>query len=165
MPTLNRDIQSLNLSSNKINELNEMEFSEKKFRNLQRLYLSSNQLSSIHQSAFYKLTGLVELDLSFNQLITLASPNGNKKNKKIQISKTTINESTKFKQDINKSKLDDVNREDAALETGNELKNSTSFLKHLGHLRQLNLASNKLSRLGAKVFSSQVQLRQLILSR
>lgn len=79
MPTLARDIQSLNLSNNLISELGDAELSEKKFRNLQRLYLSANQLFQIHPNAFFKLTGLIELDLSYNQLISLVqeASNGN----------------------------------------------------------------------------------------
>lgn len=92
MPTLARDIQSMNLSNNLISELGDAELSEKKFRNLQRLYLATNKIVSIHPNAFYKLTGLIELDLSFNELISLHQMSSN--NNSNTLTTSTINEAT-----------------------------------------------------------------------
>lgn len=93
MPTLARDIQSMNLSNNLISELGDAELSEKKFRNLQRLYLATNKIVSIHPNAFYKLTGLIELDLSFNELISLHQMSSNNNNSNT-LTTSTINGAT-----------------------------------------------------------------------
>lgn len=126
MPTLNRDIQQLNLASNNLTSLEAQAFHKRKFRNLQKLFINRNQLGQISGQAFYKLTGLIELDLSENLLAELA--------------------------DSNSSSYSGSSEVD-------------TFLRDLNQLRQLSLASNKLTRLEAFAFRSLIQLRQLDLSR
>lgn len=143
MPTLNRDLQQLNLTGNKIASLRKAEFYRKKFRNLQKIYLSANGLHRIDSGAFYKLTGLVELDLSENLLTRLGE----------QLDETYTGE--QLGED-----LEDI-QELSVNATGSK----GSFLHDLSQLRSLNLASNQLTHLAGFIFEAQVQLRQLILSR
>lgn len=147
MPTLTRDIQSLNLTSNNIVILRRAEFYRKKFRNLQKIYLAANKLLRIDQNAFYKLTGLVELDLSENLLAQLDG-------EQLDESYST---SGLFSEDFDDIQELSVNTPTATTRLG--------FLHDLSQLRLLNLASNQLTSLSASVFVSQTQLRQLILSR
>lgn len=135
MSTLNRDIQQLELSHNNISRLNQSEFYDNKFRNLQKIYLNANQLREIEPRAFHKLTGLIELDLSANMLTDL------------------------FASAPNLSTSDSLGQ---AADIGARLKQS--FLYDLVKLRQLNLAANQLSRLEPFTFVRLGQLRQLFLS-
>lgn len=152
MPTLNRDIQALNLSYNQIVRLGRMEFLRKKFRNLQKIQLNSNGLESIEPSAFYKLTGLIELDLSDNSLSSLqdsglSSPSHFGDLEDLEPATTS-----------NKTKIQDNNN--------NKNQNAESFLnQNLAQLRQLNLEANRLRRIEEFAFSPLMQLRQLYLSR
>lgn len=143
MPTLNRDIQALNLSSNKIQHLEDNEFSLKKFRNLQRLHLSSNDLSEIQGTSFARLTGLIELDLSSNRLEGLIAHPARRTNNHSSPTRDTA---------------DHVGDQD-------EQQHPSSFLNELTNLRQLNLAENLIRRLEARAFLALGQLRQLFLSR
>jgi len=146
MPTLNRDIQQLNLASNNITTLHGAEFFKKKFRNLQKIYLSSNKLSQIDSGAFYKLTGLIELDLSENLVV-------------------------RFEESFDDgAELGDQDGAELAASESESLRTRFSgkrgsFLQDLGQLRLLNLASNKLKKLEKFAFSPLTQLRQLYLSR
>lgn len=149
MPTLNRDIQQLNLASNNLTSLEEAEFYRKKFRNLQKLYLNTNQLLRIHSNAFHKLTGLIELDLSENLISSLKS--------KFQVS-------PKPEQDLQSSQWNLVTKPEHRLDKSN-LAESSFLNSDLSQLRHLNLASNQLIKLENFAFSQLGQLRQLILSR
>lgn len=148
MPTLNRDIQQLNLASNVITELKNDEFSRKKFRNLQKIYLNSNRLTKIDSNAFYKLTGLIELDLSENSISSLDNEASDKAGDNLDVEESFNIEDERTTK--NKSFI---------------IKRTNSFLEDLVQLRQLNLTSNKLSRIGRFTFSPLTQLRQLYLSR
>lgn len=75
MSTLDRDIQVLNITGNKISRLSDDELSRKNFMNLQKIYLNSNSISSIDRRAFHKLIGVIELDLSDNRIEKLKPDN------------------------------------------------------------------------------------------
>lgn len=154
MPTLNRDIQQLNLASNNISLLNGAEFSRKKFGNLQKIYLNGNQLRSIDSSAFNRLTGLIELDLSENFIEKL------------------FDDKQAAAQNQDEENLDDkiragdwLQQDSRALAIGRDSSPPSSFLNGLKQLRHLNLASNRLTEIGAFTFSPVAQLHQLYLSR
>lgn len=149
MPTLTRDIQLLNLTANNIISLRRAEFYRKKFRNLQKIHLASNKLLRIDPNAFFKLTGLVELDLSENLLAQLEG-------EQLEESYST---SGLFSEDF-----DDIQELSLNITTSAGL-TRLGFLHDLLQLRLLNLASNQLTHLSALAFVSQTQLRQLILSR
>lgn len=155
MATLNRDIQALNMSSNELTHLSSHEFAQKKFRNLQKLQLDHNKLVSIEPGAFFKLTGLIELDLSDNLLERLEAS-------KAETTTATVPENDEERakhSEISKTSSSKTNQTRVnALATG-------SFLQDLAQLRQLNLNSNKLRRLAGFAFSLVAQLRQLYLSR
>lgn len=153
--TLNRDIQFLYLSGNNLTKLNEQEFDRKNFRNLQKLFLNSNELVQIHASAFYKLTGLIELDLSENFLPSIFSSSINSSNHQLE-----QNEQQKQKQQtdnekqiMQKKKLKQNKRRD------------WNFLKHLTQLRHLNMNANKLTELESGSFIYSSHLRHLSLSK
>jgi Leucine-rich repeat (LRR) protein len=178
MATLNRDVQALNLSSNQIGRLAAGEFAQKKFRNLQKLHISHNKLVSIEPGAFFKLTGLVELDLSDNLLERLEAPalGGAANTKTASTTETapatagagssssspTVSEHEK-RDDNHVGRTNKTNR--AGGGGASVVAASRSFLQDLGQLRQLNLNSNKLKRIGEFAFSSLARLRQLYLSR
>lgn len=146
MPTLNRDIQLLNLTNNLIVGLESDEFYEKKFINLQKIFLNHNKISYVHHRAFNKLTGLVELDLSYNIISELES------DVKTKDQQTVIDNNTRTRR-----------IEEEEDENGNG--KVTTFLNDLIHLRTLNLANNKLTSLKGSPFVALSQLRQLYLSR
>lgn len=150
MQTLNRDIQQLNLSTNNITQLESGEFFKKKYRNLQKIFINDNQIASIDSDAFDKLTGLIELDLSENQLHN---------NDRTGVRHRTESHAN--------DEQDNHNMEDyeVGFKDDNTNQDKLSFLRHLTQLRQLNLASNHLSRLDKFTFSQLTQLRQLSLSR
>lgn len=175
MPTLARDIQQLNLSQNSVASLGEAEFYKKNFRNLQKLYLSSNSLSRIDSSAFFKLTGLVELDLSDNQVSDLCGFEAASSRAK-QLATTTSELSPDANNNNNNNSdsrafgppesLDGWGSSSVQLmQEDAKARHQAGFLDELVQLRQLNLASNKLTRLGAFVLSKLVSLRQLVLSK
>lgn len=184
MVTLNRDIQQLNLVRNNITSLSAGEFYKKKFRNLQKIYLNSNQLSTIHSSAFYKLTGLIELDLSENYLTNLSQIDNDNNKHQFTVDELMMRKSYK-KQEEEEENEEVENDEKVASNNYKSLQSTTkrkqselminiinannnrsdSFLQDLSQLRQLNLASNQLSRLEEFIFSPLIQLRQLYLSR
>lgn len=177
MQTLQRDIQLLNLSSNQIGQLDEMEFYEKKFGNLQKLYLNANQLRHIHTSAFYKLTGLIELDLSDNLLTSFrwAPPDRDDGTKLAPVASTrqAANDSDEDEQATRRSG-DKLTSSFKPRTTSTEVQTvariktrvkTKTFLQDLSQLRQLNLNSNRLKRIGPFTFSPLVQLRQLYLSK
>lgn len=179
MPTLNRDIQQLNLAQNVIVELKSEEFSGKKFRNLQKIYLNSNQIRQIDLKAFYKLTGLIELDLSDNLISKLTDDD--------QLITSKADHVKDDESDTNLIKgldsLKDTKMENRTLSSSSsssfehqqqmtamskrryKLFKRKSFLQDLTQLRQLNLTSNQLTEIGQFVFSPMTQLRQLFLSR
>lgn len=146
MSTLTRDIQQLLLSSNNITQLDSEELSRKKLTNLQKLHINANQIKRVQARAFHKIIGLVELDLSDNFIESLYD---------------------RIEQgDDNAANQSSVSKLDAASGADKQaLGRETSFLSDLGKLRQLNLDSNRLTRLDANVFSKLAQLRQLYLSR
>lgn len=132
MQTLNRDIQLLNLASNNISRLGPEEFSLKKFRNLQKLYLNSNQLTRIHPAAFFKLTGLIELDLSENTLARLGEE---------QLQTSPDNETNQTARRQDKTFLDHLNQLRVLNLNSNELSSLGRFtFGSLGQLRQLFLS-------------------------
>lgn len=139
LATLNRDLQQLNLSSNNLTSLGRDEFLRKKFSNLQKIFLNSNQIARIHSSAFYKLIGLIELDLSENFISKLEDQEEDLRGEGSSWTGSDKGPRAKLK--------------------------SKTFLQHLGPLRQLNLTSNLLQQLEAFSFSPLTQLRQLDLSR
>lgn len=151
MSTLNRDIQQLELSHNNITRLNQSEFYNNKFRNLQKIYLNSNQVHKIEPNAFYKLTGLIELDLSNNLMTELTFSEHQ--------SQLTISNLSMVDSDSGDNMIATANNTHIV----NRLKRS--FLYDLVTLRQLNLASNQLTELEAYTFVRLGQLRQLILSK
>lgn len=63
-----KDIQSLNMTNNRIQQLERGIFYNINFTNIQKIYLANNQLEHIEEGAFYRLIGLVELDVSSNLL-------------------------------------------------------------------------------------------------
>lgn len=146
MPTLNRDLQMLNLTRNKILVLTSEEFNRKKWRNLQKIYLNSNKIKRIDNRAFHKLTGLVELDLSDNQLARLED----------QI-------------DQQEAELLQASLSEPAIETSLKIasrgRNRGTFLSELTQLRILDLSGNNITKLDDFSFSALNQLRQLHLSR
>lgn len=168
--TLNRDIQHLDLAENNITHLGDDEFYAKKFRNLQKIHLSSNQISRIEPSAFRKLTGLIELDLSSNSIAELLQRTdelnlgsvGQEPNQRVGDS--SINEAqmiSNTRSSNDKSQLASNQSSDTKL-----VKSVLpTFLYELTRLRQLNLASNQLQRLDAFTFIRMAQLRQLFLSK
>lgn len=191
MPTLNRDIQQLNLASNNISTLGPAEFYKKKFTNLQKIYLATNQLFRVHSGAFYKLTGLIELDLSENSIASLANNAeeddgdndssidhdqdfGAQIDDKEEASATTrknasdkppASRSQEFQEDFRTSSKK-LGRAKPTTTTRLVVRGQPgSFLRGLSQLRQLNLASNQLKRIDKFTFSPLTQLRQLILSR
>lgn len=148
MSTLNRDIQLLNLAHNNLTTLRRREFSRKKYRNLQKLYLNTNQLHRIDSEAFFRLTGLIELDLSENLISRFDD--------QLDFDPEQRQE---FQEDDSKSE------EKLRAETWDKgTKVARSFISHLTQLRQLNLNSNQLTCLSAFAFSPLRQLRQLLLS-
>lgn len=169
MSTLNRDIQQLDLSVNNITQLESQEFSRKKFKNLQKIYLNTNQVLSVHPDAFYKLIGLIELDLSENLISNLEIfnyhyNNSTSKNHESSPSEDQDNE----EDDKSTSKAPSLSTSRTGSQHNNNINNNKhdgSFLKHLGKLRILNLSSNQLKKLDKFAFSSLTQLRQLILSK
>lgn len=160
MPTLNRDIQQLNLASNNISNLSGSEFFKKKFRNLQKIYLNTNQLRKIDSSAFYKLTGLVELDLSENMISgfddKLIVEGNHNATDSVDSLAVVIDQrtSTNHRQVVG-----------AGRRREGRIHGVRTFLQDLTQLRQLNLASNRLTRLDEFTFSPLTQLHQLYLSR
>lgn len=165
MPTLNRDIQQLNLASNSISTIKSKEFFGKKFRNLQKLYLNSNRVSRIDLRAFFKLTGLIELDLSENLISSLSydrvmindhskadsiSDEGDSNNNNTFLEETKENLSLSFEKQQQKRE---------------RLFYGKSFLQDLSQLHLINLTSNQLTSIERYTFSPLTQLRQLYLSR
>lgn len=191
MPTLNRDIQQLNLASNNISSLGPAEFYRKKFTNLQKIYLAANQLSRVHSSAFHKLTGLIELDLSENLLASLASgaedsdSDGDGLAAPVDYQRQPEGASAREARGL--AANTELAEEEGAAEEEEDDGETTrtiaskksqrifksafggqlgqTFLRDLSQLRQLNLASNQLKRIEEFTFSPLTQLRQLILSR
>lgn len=152
MLTLNRDIQQLNLTANNISSLREEEFHRKKFRNLQKVYLGANKISRVHSRAFYMLTGLIELDLSQNFIVSLQVDDSEGEQQDSIVVASSREE-----------QLGANNKTQVANSKSSRPKGS--FLEHLAALRQLNLASNQLTSVEAGAFVQLSQLRQLILSR
>lgn len=151
MPTLNRDIQQLNLASNSISRLKRAEFYRKKFRNLQKIYLNANQILHIDSSAFYKLTGLVELDLSENLI------------SKFDEQQMNENDSS---EDLRLEDFEDLKNKSSKLaEQTSGSERAKTFLQDLSQLRHLNLASNQLERIEKFTFAPLTQLTKLTLSR
>lgn len=122
-----------------------MEFAQKKFKNLQKIQLDHNKLQTIEPGAFHKLTGLIELDLSDNQLEQLELEFGGQA---LAVSRVV--------QSITPNANPTSQPWDGA---------PKSFLQDLVQLRHLNMNSNRLKRIGSLAFSPTVQLRQLYLSR
>lgn len=168
MPTLNRDIQQLNLASNNITTLGRNEFYRKKFRNLQKINLSANQLLQIDRRAFYKLTGLVELDLSENlissfdyyQVFDSISENEEPSAAHRDRAAAEVGDREPFER-----RLASIGGSRQAGADDDSSQNGSTFLQDLTQLRVLNLASNQLITLERFTFSSLAQLRQLYLSR
>lgn len=173
MPTLNRDIQQLDLGSNRIANLQDSEFTVKKFKNLQKIYLNKNQLLQVHAGAFHKLTGLVELDLSDNLMPDLGpaditnhhqqqitSNDDENRAEQQQLNTKTNRSSSSSKQQKTEKKVKNYSSK-----TINLRAQKSTFLSDLTQLRQLSLASNQLTKLEEFAFSPAKQLRQLYLSR
>lgn len=177
MPTLNRDIQQLNLAQNVIVELKSEEFSRKKFRNLQKIYLNSNQIRQIDLKAFHKLTGLIELDLSDNliskltgdQLINSESDYAKDDESDINLMKglDSLNETNTENKMLSSSSSSLEQQQQTTAMSKRRYKSFSrkSFLQNLSQLRQLNLTSNQLTKIEEFTFSPMTQLRQLFLSR
>lgn len=173
MSTLNRDIQQLNLASNNITSLKRNEFYGKKFGNLQKINLNNNKLSQIDSRAFYKLTGLVELDLSENSISRFDDQViDDSISERLELSFAQLdNDESELisKESAQEIGLPIVNRlqhrTKATIDGRNSLNLSSTFLQDLPQLRVLNLASNDLIALAKFTFSPLTQLRQLYLSK
>lgn len=158
MPTLARDIQQLDLSSNSLTSLQESEFLVKKFKNLQKIYMSANQLLRVHPGAFHKLTGLIELDLSENLISDLSSAAAASSSAEEAQAQAEGEAEAEEEEEARSKQMQFVSPR-------KKKKKKITFLSPLAQLRQLNLASNQLTRLGEFAFSPAKQLRQLYLSR
>lgn len=186
MSTLSRDIQQLNLAANNITSLKWAEFQGKKFVNLQKIYLNSNQIEKIHPGAFYKLTGLIELDLSDNLLVSFESEFEEEANvvdeaiaslapptEAEEEEEEEVEEEEDEEEENEEDEEAKVRRVAARKKLEAKLDHSgspgrrekTTFLQDLSQVRELNLASNQLKRLDKFTFSALTQLRQLDLSR
>lgn len=168
MPTLNRDIQQLNLASNNITSLGRNEFYEKKFRNLQKINLSANQLLKIHRRAFYKLTGLVELDFSENLISRFDYDqvfDSISENEELPAARRDKAAAEVVDRRPNERRLASIGGPRQADADDESSQNSSTFLQDLTQLRVLNLASNQLIALEKFTFSPLAQLRQLYLSK
>lgn len=154
--TLDRDIQLLNLSSNLIEQIEAQEFYERKFSNLQKLFLASNQIEHIDPSAFHKLIGLIELDLSQNFLHSLEPQRAAFKRRR-QDENQVVSDNQEDDEEAQRGY-----HEEPGARRG---KNKETFLRHLSKLRHLNLNSNRLRRINEFTFSPLPQLRQLYLSK
>ncbi|KAJ8678780.1 hypothetical protein QAD02_014567 [Eretmocerus hayati] len=71
LPTLDPDMQILDLSGNRIVELQDSVFKTVKLLNLQKVFLRNSSLERVHQHAFIEMKGLVEVDLSDNGIASL----------------------------------------------------------------------------------------------
>jgi len=156
MSTLNRDIQLLDLARNNLTILRRQEFWRKNYRNLQKLFLNSNQLARVHEAAFFKLTGLIELDLSENLLSRF--------DEQFESREEEVEEEASFRDEKHSEEHQETSRNEGSPEERSN-KSAKSFLHHLVQLRQLNLNSNQFTSLGENCFSPLSQLRQLFLSR
>lgn len=163
MSTLNRDIQVLNLTRNSISLLKSREFYEKKFGNLQKLYLSSNQIDRIEGESFYKLIGLVELDLSENLLKSFELVD----NQLVVNPISSYEDTSQDNENATNEDLVKVKPQEVAIQYDKQQSRrfTRSFLEHLASLRHLNLNSNQLQTIGPHLFGPLVQLRQLYLSK
>lgn len=56
------------MTNNRLDHLTKWIFFNANFTNVQKIFLANNQLESIEEGAFYRLIGLVELDVSANLL-------------------------------------------------------------------------------------------------
>ena len=153
------------MAHNKLSLLGRKELSRLRYGNLQKLFLQANQLQAIHSSAFYKLTGLIELDLGENLLSTLGDDNyfellrGEQQEEKEE-------EEEEGEQVVASGQSVGFNSSWQNQSTsGREEAKRKSFLQHLSQLRVLNLSSNRLVSLERFAFSALVHLRQLFLSR
>lgn len=68
VPSLNSDLQVLDLQQNFITYLKKDEFSSAGLLNLQRIFLKNSSLKEIHRDAFRDLKILIEIDLSGNYI-------------------------------------------------------------------------------------------------
>lgn len=68
VPTLNSDLQVLDLQHNLITYLRKDEFSAAGLLNLQRIYLKDTNIKEIHRDSFRDLKILVEVDLANNHI-------------------------------------------------------------------------------------------------
>lgn len=167
MQTLNRDIQLLNLASNNISILKRNEFSRKKFRNLQKLYLNTNQLMHVDSDAFFKLTGLVELDVSENLISRFdeSLPEPGDADKQQAPDGSADDDEPEPRGATTSPGSQDSSAAARANKTQPISGSKRNFLRHLVQLRVLNMNLNQLVRLEAFTFAPLVQLRQLFLSK
>ncbi|XKL66864.1 hypothetical protein PGB90_010284 [Kerria lacca] len=73
LTNIDSETQVLDYSKNNLQNLTERIFEKVNLINLQKLYTSECRITNVHETAFQRLTNLIELDLSFNELTMVPS--------------------------------------------------------------------------------------------
>lgn len=159
IPSLNSDVQVLNLQQNFITYLKKDEFSSAGLLNLQKIFLKSSSLKEIHRDAFRDLKILIEIDLSGNYISVIPRDTfaGNDRLKVLILSgnplKQLFNEQFPTLPHLRSLELENCQIHLIARE---------AFI-HLDQLEKLNLRRNELEGLSEAVFMPILNLKSLSL--
>lgn len=159
VPTLNSDLQVLDLQQNFISYLKKDEFSSAGLLNLQRIFLKNSSLREIHRDAFRDLKILIEVDLSNNYISVIPRDTfaGNDRLKVLILSgnplKQLFNEQFPTLPHLRSLELENCQIRILARD---------AFVQ-LDQLEKLNLRQNDLENLSEVVFVPLVSLKSLAL--
>lgn len=159
LPNISSDVQVLDIQNNFITYLKSEAFYSIELINLQKIFMKNTSLTVLHRDAFKKLTILIEVDLSDNQLslISQGTFSGNDRLKVLILNGNPLKElpSEQFPQ---LPHLRSLEIENCKLQTIHK----NAFV-NLRQLERLSLRNNLLKTLSDIVFKPIVKLKSLAL--
>lgn len=147
---ITKDIQKLDMSFNKIKDVDSKMF--KGMENLASLVLKGNQIRKIHPAAFVSLKGLLQIDLSYNDLDQINSMTFNRNadleivriNNNMRLKTLPVDGFESMGKSFNIFSLDLSNCDIANL--------TENVFKTMPFIRKLNLSGNRIGLLPKNIF-------------